>query len=154
MALPEPANTKTSLLCKLKYVANVLVQEVAALKNLITYPLAIARGGTAGITAAAARVNLALPTVTIAALDIDWAASDNFQKTMTGDDNFTMSNLADGLSIQIKLLASGGARTPNFPGIVNFPEALDPIPSGETNLYSFTRIGGVVLGVITPYGVI
>jgi hypothetical protein len=150
MALPEAPSEAETLLCQLKELVNIIIQEIKDLKA-VTYPLAVELGGTGDDNVQGARVNLTVPSVEIPLLNIDWSLSGHFYKTITDDDAFTMSNFIDGSSIQVLLTASGADRTPSFPAAVNFPAALDPILEDHSSLYSITMVNGKLVGVVATY---
>jgi hypothetical protein len=111
--------------------------------------LAIADGGTGASTQAQARVNLAVPTSTIAALDINWFLSDSFFKGISANTAFTFTNAAAGLPIMVAVL-SYGAYTVTWPAGVKWSGGTAPVHSGsgKVDVYAFVVIDGVIYGSV------
>lgn len=155
MALPQPVSTAATLPCKNKYVSSVIIQkikEILAFMTTITFPIPILSGGTGTTTTPLVRVAFKLPTTNLgAATVIDWAATNNFFNAIAANKTYSMTGLADGLSIQVLIQnTSGGAVTATFPAAVKWIGGIDPtsIPAAGYAIYSFTSINGNYIGVI------
>ncbi len=156
MPLPEAhPSTATSQPCKNKYGLGVVIQKIKYILNwmaTVTFPIAINKGGTGGITIAAARLAFKLPTVDLdVATAIDCAVSTNFFNAIAANKSYTLVNMADGLSIQLLIQnTSGGTITPSLPAGVKWIGGSDPgtIAAGEYGLYSLTSINSIIVGAI------
>lgn len=155
MALPQAPSTATTQPCKNKYVLSVIAQKIKVLLNFmatVTFPIPITRGGTGQITSPLARVGMALPTTDLSlATIIDWAVTTNFYNAITASKSYTMTGIANGISIQVLIENTGAsAVTATFPSPVRWVGGSDPgaIAVGQSAIYSFTSINGIYIGVI------
>lgn len=86
--------------------------------------------------------------VAIAALNLNWALGGSFYKTITADNTFTFSNLADGQTISVELTADGtGGWLITWPAGIIFLGGLadtQTLAANKTTIYTFTRKRGVV----------
>lgn len=112
-------------------------------------PIAIADGGTASSTAAAARQNLALASAMPDSSVIDWLDSDNQFDNPFTDVVYTFDNEADGLKIDIAINMGSGF-TITWPSNVKWVGGTPPTPSGValTDVYTFKRINGNTFGSV------
>lgn len=155
MALPQAASTSITQPCKNKYALSVIAQKIKEILNFmatVTFPIPIAKGGTGQITSPLARVSMSLITTDLGINTvINWAATTNFYNSIAVNKTYTMTNIADGLSIQLLIFnSSGGTITPTFPVAVKWVGGADPgtIAAGVYALYSFTSVNGNYIGVI------
>lgn len=98
--------------------------------------------------------DLAFPTSTIATLDINWASSQTFSKSLIANSTFTFSNTKDGQTIRVRLTNTPSNYTVTWPASVLWPGGSAPTQTtgAKTDLYTFVRIGLDVYGsVIQDY---
>jgi hypothetical protein len=98
--------------------------------------------------------DLAFATATIGALDINWASSQTFSKSLIANSTFTFSNTKDGQTIEVRLTNTPGNYTVTWPISIFWPGGTAPTQTtgAKTDLYTFRRIGLDVYGsVIQDY---
>lgn len=144
-----------SELCKIKkYIEDVIDQRLADLESAsgLALPVSLANGGTAGVNAAQASVNLTPASVDLSGITaINWAASRTFYDTLTANKTYTFTGANDGLPIQVKV-TNGASWTMTFPAVTwlcNGGAAPAAPASGKFKIMTLTNIGGVLCGVYT-----
>ncbi len=91
-----------------------------------------------------------------ASVELDFGLVQVQTVVMTQDTTFTSKNLADdGRAIQVKILASGGARNLTFPAGWKFLGAAAPasLASGKTAMLALQSFSAVDAGVVVGYSV-
>jgi hypothetical protein len=83
---------------------------------------------------------------------IDWRAAETFYKTLTGNSSFTFSNTRDGQVIVV-VISNPSTFTVNWPSSgdsdVRWSGGIAPAQTpGGTDLYTFSKIGGVIYGAV------
>lgn len=83
------------------------------------------------------------PTVTIAALDINWGLANLFTKTISANSTFTFSSNADGKTIVVRLInSSASALTLAWPASVVNP--VTSLSASKTGIFTFVQFGSNV----------
>lgn len=95
--------------------------------------------------------DLALPSINIAALNIDWSLGTNFWKAplANGGNTFSFTNAMDGMTIKVLLTSGGTSTTVTWP-TVYWPNNTKPVQTpvnGGTDLYIFQQINAAIIGV-------
>lgn len=121
---------------RLTYFKNSILGN-AATKNIGTTAGTVAEGNDYRLGSQAA----------ISGTDIDWNVATHFYKTLSANTTFTFSNLADAKTIQVAITNTASNYTVTWP-TVQWPGGVAPTQTigAKTDLYTFTRINGVVRG--------
>jgi hypothetical protein len=146
--------------CDLADIADNLITRIAILEATIgtplSLPLSIANGGTAATTKPAARLSLALSSIDLdVGTVINWALGDNFYNAIDATKVFTMTNNANGTSIQVRITNTDpGPIDVSFTGVAFPVSQANPftIAAGDEYMVSITQIAGGMSGVFAgPY---
>lgn len=88
------------------------------------------------------------PTVTIAALAVDWSLGTVFNKSLVANSTFTFTNPSDGQTIKIRLFQNASWAV-TWPSGIRWPDGIAPIMTpgaGRFDIYTFMYIGGIYFG--------
>lgn len=79
---------------------------------------------------------------------INWALTDTFKHTLTGNTIYTFSGVSDGFAIMLSITNTGANYTVSFPGTVKWPGGSTPVQTigVKTDVWAFVSIGGTVFG--------
>lgn len=91
-------------------------------------------------------------SINIAALEIDWSAGGIYRKTISANSTFTFANATDGMSITVRVTATG-AYGVNWPASVKWPNDTPPAQTANgTTVYTFICDDTAIYGAaVTGY---
>jgi hypothetical protein len=91
-----------------------------------------------------------MPSVLIAAQEINWDSGYSFHKSLSGSANFTFTHSLDGRTIHVALVHNGYGAT--WPASIRWANGVQPVPTLETSIFKFTVINGLTYGWLEASG--
>jgi hypothetical protein len=90
---------------------------------------------------------IAFAATAIPSTSIDWASSNSFSKTISGNTTFTFTNNADGHGV-LAAITNTGSYTVTWPGTVIWPGSTAPTQTtgAHTDVYAFVQVGSTIYG--------